>query len=106
MVNSQHTADRECTRLTSTVLALCDEVLILFVFPDNQWNRVGLNAGRFLKAKLLDDVALDIRGNSELLVIPRLALINERTGNVAGVFVLDQLHFLNALIFVFLYWVV
>lgn len=101
-VDAQDTSDGERSGLASAILALRNQMLILLVFSDNQRDRVRLNPRRLLETELFDDVSLDVLGNRELWIVPRLALIDEGTRDVAGVLVLDQLDLLDSLVLVLL----
>jgi hypothetical protein len=101
-VDSQNAADRKRSSLTSSIFALGDQMFVILVFADNQGNGIGLNAGRLQEAKLLDNIFLQVCGNGKLFIVPRLALVDERTRDVARVFVLDEFNLIYALIFVLL----
>ena len=77
-------------------------MFVLLVFADNQGNGISLNAGRLQEAKFLDNILLQVCRNGELFIVPRLALVDKWTCDVACVFVLDQFNFMYALIFVLL----
>lgn len=78
-VDAECTADRKSTCFSGAVVALGNQMLIFFVIADYQRDRDSLDEGGFQKAKLLDNVLLEILGDSEIFVVPGLALVYEGT---------------------------
>ena len=91
-IDAQSRADRESSGLARAILALSDDVVVdtLYRHSDERDSH-SLDHGRPHEAELLRDAPDDLRRDLEvILVLPRLASVDEGARNVLGVLVLHD----------------